>query len=83
MTVPTLRLAPESIITIEADVLVVGVHKTEDGPRLATDVPEILALEPSLALIGVSGAVDEFRRLPLAGIAASSLAVIGLGSGEI
>jgi leucyl aminopeptidase len=81
MTVPTLSVSSTPIARIEADVLIVGVSKTDDGPRLASDAPELLALQPSLAAIGVTGGADEFRRLPLTGIAAASVALIGLGSG--
>lgn len=81
MTVPSLSVSSAPIASIEADVLIVGVTKTDDGPQLATDVPELLALQSSLAAIGVTGGADEFRRLPLTGIAASSVAIIGLGSG--
>ena len=81
MTVPTLSVSSTPIARIEADVLIVGVSKSDDGPRLATDAPELLALQSSLAAIGITGGADEFRRLPLAGIAAASVALIGLGSG--
>ena len=59
--------------------LVVGVRKTDAGPVLITDDPSLLALQPSLALVGITGAADELTRLPLDGYAAKSLAVIGLG----
>lgn len=81
MTVPSLSVSSARITEIETDVLIVGVSKTDDGPQLATTVPELLALQSSLAAIGVTGGVDEFRRLPLAGIAARSVALVGLGSG--
>jgi len=81
MTVPSLTLSSAPIASIDADVLIVGVTKTDDGPQLATDVPELLALQSSLSAIGLTGGADEFRRLPLAGIAAQSVALIGLGSG--
>ena len=83
MTVPTLSVTDSPILSIPADVLVIGVRSTDDGPRLATDDATLLALEPTLALIGVSGSVDEVRRLPLDGAAAASLALIGLGSATI
>jgi leucyl aminopeptidase len=83
MTVPTLSVTDAALLTISADVLVVGVRSTDDGPRLATDDPTLLALEPTLALIGVSGSVDEVRRLPLEGAAAASLALVGLGGSPL
>ncbi|MCU1544639.1 MAG: leucyl aminopeptidase [Microbacteriaceae bacterium] len=79
MTVAALSVSPEPILAIHADVLVVGVASTESGPVLLTDVEEILALQPALAGIGVSGSADELVRLPFASAAASSLALIGVG----
>ena len=83
MTVPSLSVTDAAILTIPADILVIGVRSTDDGPRLATDDPTLLALEPTLALIGVSGSVDEVRRLPLDGAAAASLALVGLGGSPL
>jgi len=37
MTVPALSVSPEPPLTIAADVLVLGVSKTDDGPRLLSD----------------------------------------------
>jgi len=82
MTVAALHLSSESPASIDADVLIVGVRKSEGGPVLVTDDPAVLALQESLEAIGISGGQDELRRLPLAGIAARSLVLIGLGSGE-
>jgi leucyl aminopeptidase len=80
MTVAALSVSPEPLLTIEADVLVVGVASTDAGPVLLTDVEEILALQPALASIGVSGSVDELVRLPFGSAAASSLALVGVGN---
>jgi len=80
MTVPRLTTSLEAPLTIDADVLVIGVRSTDDGPRLLTDEPSLLALESQLAAIGVTGSTDELRRLPLAEGAAGSLALVGLGS---
>jgi leucyl aminopeptidase len=82
MTVPALRLSNASLSTVAADVLVVGVQKTDDGPRLATTDPTVASLQAVLSDIGVTGAVDELRRLPLDGVVAGSVALIGLGSGQ-
>jgi len=79
MTVSALRVSPEPILSIESDILVVGVASTEDGPVLLTDVAEILALQGSLAGIGVTGGVDEITRLPFADAAFSSIALVGVG----
>ena len=83
MTVSALRVSPEPILSIETDVLVIGVASTDSGPTLLTDVPEILALQDSLAGIGVTGGVDEITRLPFAGGAAKSLALIGVGGKDL
>ncbi|GAB2447379.1 leucyl aminopeptidase [Conyzicola lurida] len=83
MTVAALSVSPEPILSIDADVLVIGVASSDDGPVLLTDVAEILELAPSLAGIGVSGGADELVRLPFAGAAAGSLALIGVGSKNV
>ncbi len=83
MTVPALRLTDSSLATIEVDVLVIGVRKTDDGPTLTSTDPVFAPIATALESIGISGAVDELRRLPLAGIAAHSVALIGLGSGDV
>jgi leucyl aminopeptidase len=79
MTVPALRISPKSASDIETDVLVLGVQKTDDGPRLLSDDPKFAELAESLRVIGISGGVDEVRRLPATGIAARSLALVGVG----
>jgi leucyl aminopeptidase len=60
-------------------VLVLGVQKTDDGPRLLSDDPKFAELAGSLRDIGITGGVDEVRRLPVTGIAANSLALVGVG----
>ena len=87
MTVPALSVSSEPFLSIEADVLVLGVYKTEDGPRLATaglvaGHPDLETLQLSLESIGVTGAHDELRRIPGSAGASESLALIGLGSSE-
>jgi len=67
-------------LEIEADVLVLGVSKGEGGPRLLNESPEFDSLRSSLAAIGITGGQDELRRLPATAGAASSIALIGLGS---
>ncbi|MBK4346712.1 leucyl aminopeptidase [Lacisediminihabitans changchengi] len=86
MTVPRLILSAAPAPTIAADVLVLGVSATDDGPRLHADGeafagPEFDSLRESLSAIGITGAADSIRRLQGIG-AASSLALIGLGSAE-
>ena len=63
--------------------LVLGVQRTDDGPRLASDIPELADLALSLEAIGVTGAQDEVRRLPGTHGATESIALVGLGTGEV
>ena len=83
MTVPALSVSPEPPLTIAADVLVLGVSKTDDGPRLLSDAAELAELQLVLASIGVTGAQDELRRIPGSYGATESIALIGVGSGEV
>jgi len=80
MTVPSLFVTTAALATVEADVLVIAAKRSDDGPQLLTDDPALLALQPSLALVGITASTDEVRRLPLVGFAAKSLAVVGLGA---
>jgi leucyl aminopeptidase len=80
MTVPSLRVSSKSISDLNVDVLVLGVQKTEDGPRLLTDDPKFVELAESLRGIGITGGADEVRRLPVVGISARSLALVGVGA---
>jgi leucyl aminopeptidase len=80
MTVPSLLVSSDSAITIPAEVLVLAVSKTTDGPRLLGAPPELSSLQDALAAIGVTGAVDELRRLPGLEGAAGSIALIGIGA---
>src|ERR1700712_1255736 len=82
MTVPALSVSPATEADLDVDVLVIGVQKTESGPRLLLDNPLFTALGDSLVGIGITGAQDEVRRLPAPdGIAARSLALVGVGVG--
>ncbi len=83
MTVPTLSTSARPLLEIEGDILVLGVRKTEDGPRLATEDPALLDLQLSLEAIGVTGVQDEVRRLPGTHGATESIALVGLGSGDV
>ncbi len=83
MTVPALALSPDSSTTLTADVLVLGVRKTDSGPLLASDAPELQWLRDALDSIGVTGVEDQLRRIPGNSVAAPSIALIGLGSAEI
>jgi leucyl aminopeptidase len=82
MTVPTLSVTAADPLTVEGDVLVIGVRKTDDGPRLLSEAPELQPLQLALASIGVTGGLDELRRVPSDVAATESLALIGVGAGE-
>ncbi len=82
MTVPTLRTSATPALRIKADVLVLGVVKTDNGPRLLDEDPALDALRSSLAAIGITGGKDEVRRLPATAGVAASIALVGLG-GEV
>jgi leucyl aminopeptidase len=79
MTVPVLRVSSKSATDLEVDVLVLGVQKTDDGPRLLSDDAKFGELARSLRGIGITGGADEVRRVPFAGIAARSIALVGVG----
>jgi leucyl aminopeptidase len=84
MPTPTLSLTSAAPLTAETDVLVLAVRKTAEGPELAVDglgLPEERAaeLQAFLAPLGITGAADELRRIPFAGAAARSVALVGLG----
>ena len=83
MTVPALATSALPLLEIDGDVLVLGVRKTDDGPVLATEDPAFADLAASLAAIGLTGAQDELRRLPGGYGAAASIALVGLGTGEV
>jgi leucyl aminopeptidase len=81
MTVPVLRVTSQSPVDLDVDVLVLGVQKTDAGPRLLSDDDSFAVLASSLGSIGVTGGQDEVRRIPAVdGIAARSLALVGVGS---
>ncbi len=83
MTVPALSTSTADPLEIEADVLVLGVRKTDDGPQLLSDAPALRRLQLALDSIGVTGAEDEVRRLPGGYGATESLALVGVGAGEV
>lgn len=80
---PVLSTSAAPLLEIEGDVLVLGVLKTDDGPRLASDDGALADLQLALAAIGVTGAQDEVRRLPGTHGATESIALVGLGSGAV
>jgi leucyl aminopeptidase len=79
MAAPTLSITRTAPETATADLLLLGVYKAEDGPRLASDDPAFAAVQAALPQIGMTGSVDEVRRLPAPG-GGSPLALVGLGS---
>lgn len=80
MTVAALHVSTESAREIAADVLVLAVQKTETGPRILSNDEVFAKLGDSLVGIGVTGSTDEVRRVPADGIAASSIALVGIGT---
>lgn len=76
-------VAAEGVENLEANVLVLGVHSTEDGPVLAfnpLDEETAEGLEAILEDLGVSGSADELVRLPgIEGAGADVIALVGLG----
>lgn len=84
MVRPTLSTTTSSPATVTADVLVVGVRPGTDGgpatlePSAAGAVEALADLD--LTSIGATGAKDQLVRLPGTGVAASGIALVGLGS---
>lgn len=82
MTVADLSIDPAPASEIPADVLVLGVLKSDSGPELLTGDPAIAIAQSTLVAIGATGASEQLRRIPGIG-AAPGLALIGLGSGPV
>ncbi len=80
MTVPFLSIARKSPLSLDTDVLVLGVRDTDDGPKLLWADATFTELASSLAAIGVTGGADELVRLPTSIGNARSIALVGLGS---
>ena len=78
---PTVTAVPSSALETAAEVIVLGLRQTPDGPQPVGDAPEGLAAQ--LAAVGATGAVDEVRRLPTPLGLAGSVATVGLGKEEI
>jgi leucyl aminopeptidase len=79
MAVPTLSITSVPALAVDADVLVLGVLQTEAGPKLLSDDPGFAGIAAAMTQIGVSGAVDELKRLPSPDGSATPIALIGLG----
>ena len=82
MAVPTLSITRSAPATADAELLVLGVLKGADGPRLASDDPAFASIAAALEPIGATGAADQLRRLPAPGDG-PPIALIGLGSGPV
>jgi leucyl aminopeptidase len=79
MTVPSLRVSAQSATSVDTDILVVGVQKTDSGPRILSEDLDLLNLQEALESIGITGGQDEVRRLPATHGAARSIALVGIG----
>jgi leucyl aminopeptidase len=85
MTTPTLSLSSLPPLDgradgVAPDVLVLGVQKTDAGPRLLSDDPGFAEVAAALAQVGATGAADELRRLPALPGSGIPIALIGLGN---
>jgi len=84
MVVPTLSLTSVPPLAGDRDgaapdLLVLGVQKTDAGPRLLSDDPAFAGVAAALPQIGATGAADELRRLPAVEGSGIPLALIGVG----
>jgi leucyl aminopeptidase len=83
MTTATLSILPSSSAAAAGDVLVVAAVRSGDGHVIVRSSAD-LALSDALDAVGFRGKKDEVVRLPApAGLVVASLAVVGLGRGEI
>jgi leucyl aminopeptidase len=85
----TLTLSTSAPSSIEADAVVIGVIKGEDGPVLASGAAELDqalhgSLAATLATLGVTGQAEEVTRLPGGGaVTAPLIAAVGLGPDSV
>jgi leucyl aminopeptidase len=82
MAVPALVLSSSDPLATSAEVLVLGVRKTPDGPELAVEGDAYASVAKALRGVAATGSPDELRRLPPVEGRTASLALIGLGSSE-
>lgn len=83
MVHPTLDTTSDRPDSVDADVLVLGVRPGSDGsPAVVAPTADgtVVDLGIDLAALGVRGTKDQLVRLPAPGLAARSVALIGLGS---
>ncbi|MFT4029889.1 MAG: leucyl aminopeptidase [Protaetiibacter sp.] len=79
MAAPELSVTSTPLAELTGTLLVIGVIRGADGPRLAIDdAPDGVA--ELLAPLGVTGAADEFRRGPTLPGSGTPLAFLGLGA---
>jgi leucyl aminopeptidase len=83
MAVPVLSISSSDPLGTSAEVLVLGVRKTTDGPQLAVDGGAFPSVAAALGGVAATGGVDELRRLPPLDGSTASIALIGLGSGAV
>src|SRR6187402_143860 len=75
MAVPTLTVADTTAQQVAADVVVLAVRTSDDGPHVVdAELPDL-----DLASIGVTGAIGDAVRLPGTGFAAASVLLVGIG----
>ncbi|AWB90610.1 leucyl aminopeptidase [Homoserinimonas hongtaonis] len=82
MTVPQLTITTDNPLSIDSDVLVLGVLSTPDGAALAVDTAEYASIGAALEAVGATGSRDQLIRLPSIGGSARSVALVGLGVSE-
>lgn len=84
MTLASLAISSSEAGDVAVDVLVLGVTRTDDGPAFVGPAASLLGADPAfadLSVLGVTGSKDDLVRIPApAGIAARSLALVGLPS---
>jgi len=82
MPAPQLALTDADPLSSEAELLLLGVAKGTDGPRLLSDDPRLAAVSEALPQIGATGTADELRRLPALPDGGPALALVGVGTLE-
>ena len=84
MTLASLAISSSDAGDVAADVLVLGVTRTDDGPVLVGSAASLLGTDPAfadLSVLGVTGSKDDLVRVPApAGITARAIALVGLAS---
>ncbi|MBX3194288.1 MAG: leucyl aminopeptidase [Microbacteriaceae bacterium] len=78
MPVPTISISRDDPEGTDTPVLVLGVLKTGEGPRIAGPATGRTDLQDAITQIGATGAPDQLHRLPSGG-SGPSIALIGVG----